>query len=200
MVARSVGRWWPGVALLTLLALLVATGGCHKSPPPFRGTAVEKVIWGRDFTLTSQSGAPFDTRSLHGKIQVVFFGFTQCPDICTPTLTKLAQALQQLGPDARQVQVLFVTVDPQHDTPAVLRKFLAGFDPTFIGLTGTAEQLRAVAGNHMAYVQEATGPGHGITHTGTVFVKDRHGRMRLIIKESASVEDLVHDLRLAVRE
>jgi protein SCO1/2 len=197
----SVVRFHPWlVVVAAMLVLVVMTGGCKKSPPPFRGTAVQDVVWGRDFVLTDQTGKPFDTRSLHGKIQVVFFGFTHCPDICAPTLTKLAQATKQLGPDASQVQVLFVTVDPAHDTPAQLRKFLAGIDPAFVGLTGTAAQVQAVAGSHMSYFHKDAGQGAQIVHTGTVFVKDRHGRMRLILKETASVEDLVHDLQLVSRE
>lgn len=193
-------RQWPVAAAFTVLALFASTEGCKKSPPPFRGTAVQDVVWGGDFALTDQTGKSFDTRSLHGRIQVVFFGFTHCPDICAPTLTKLAQAMKQLGADASQIQVLFVTVDPAHDTPAQLGKFLAGFDPAFIGLTGTAAQVQAVAGSHMSYFHKEAGQGAQIVHTGTVFIKDRQGRMRLMLKESASVEDLVHDLQLVVRE
>lgn len=193
-------RQWPVVAAFAVLALLASIEGCKKSPPPFRGTAVQDVVWGGDFALTDQTGKPFDTRNLHGRIQVVFFGFTHCPDICAPTLTKLAQAMKQLGADAAQIQVLFVTVDPAHDKPAQLRKFLAGIDPGFIGLTGTAAQVRAVAGNHMSYFHQEAGQGGQIVHSGTVFVKDRQGRMRLIIKDSASVEDLVHDLQRVVHE
>lgn len=198
---RPVARFRPWLVIVAaMLALVVTMGGCKKSPPLFRGTAVEKVVWGGDFALTDQTGKPFDTRSLHGKIQVVFFGFTNCPDICTPTLTKLAQAMKQLGPDAGQIQVLFVTVDPEHDTPTQLRKFLAGIDPAFVGLTGTAAQVRAIAGNHMSYFHQQAGQAAQIVHTGTVFVKDRQGRMRVILKDTASVEDLVHDLQLILRE
>lgn len=196
----SAVRPWPIIAALAVLALFAAVEGCKKAPPPFRGTAVQDVVWGGDFALTDQDGKPFDTHSLHGKIQAVFFGFTQCPDICAPTLTKLAQALKQLGTDAGQIQVLFVTVDPEHDTPAQLKKFLGGIDPAFIGLTGKVAQVQAVAGSHMSYIHKEAGPGAQIVHTGTVFIKDRQGRMRLMLKESASVEDVVHDLQLLLRE
>lgn len=186
------------VCTAVLMATVSGLTGCSPQPPPFRGTAVDKVVWGNDFTLTSHTGERFDSHSLRGKAQVVFFGYTHCPDICAPTLAKLAQARQQLGDDAGQIQVLFVTVDPAHDTPAQLKKFLAGFDPTFIGLTGTQQEIRQVAGNHMSYFK-SDDKNKQVTHTGTLYLKDRHGRVRVLVKESAPVEDLAHDLRLLLK-
>jgi protein SCO1/2 len=188
------------VGVIAALALAVVVAACSKSPPPFRGTGLTNVIWGGDFTLTDQNGTPFDTRNLRGRVQVLFFGYTHCPDICAPTLAKLAQARKQLGADADEVRVLFITVDPAHDTAAQLKKFLAGFDPAFIGLTGKPEQLREIAGRHMSYYQAESGRRGQVSHTGTVYVKGRDGRMRVLLKETASVEDLVHDLRLVLKE
>jgi len=182
-----------------LLALTAGVSACSPSPPPFRGTAVDNVVWGRDFVLTAQNGERFDSHSLRGKAQVVFFGYTHCPDICAPTLAKLAQARQQLGEQAANLQVLFITVDPAHDTPAQLKKFLAGFDPSFIGLTGTSQEIRQVAGNHMSYFKTEGKGGNQVTHAGTLYLKDRSGRMRVLVKETVSVEDLVHDLRLLIK-
>lgn len=177
-----------------LLAMSLAA--CHESPPPFRATAIPGVEWGKDFTLTSHRGERFDTATLRGKVQVLFFGFTHCPDICAPTLAKLAQVNKKLGDEGRRVQVLFVTVDPDHDTPAQLAKFLPAFDPAFIGLTGKAGELMAVAREHKVY---AEGTGDTIAHTGNLLVKDGNGKLRLIIPESATVEDIVHDLRLLLK-
>jgi protein SCO1/2 len=197
-VVRS--RWSFRVSFTAgLLAAVSGLYGCNPQPPPFRGTSVDNVVWGRDFTLTAHTGERFDSQSLRGKVQVVFFGYTHCPDICAPTLAKLAQARQQLGDDAVKLQVLFVTVDPTHDTPAQLTKFLAGFDPTFIGLTGTQQEIRQVAGNHMSYFKAEGKNSQQVTHTGTMYLKDRQGRMRVLVKESVSVEDLVHDLRLLIK-
>jgi protein SCO1/2 len=194
---------FPLRARIVVIALLLASvgglTGCNPQPPPFRGTAVDKVVWGRDFTLTAHTGERFDSQSLRGKAQVVFFGYTHCPDICAPTLAKLAQARRELGTEAAQLQVLFVTVDPAHDTPEQLKKFLAGFDPSFIGLTGTQQEIRQVAGNHMSYFQPEGKNGRQVTHTGTLYLKDRHGRVRVLVKESVSVDDLVHDLRLLIK-
>jgi len=185
----------PRSGLLALLALgwLAA---CHESPPPFRSTALPGTDWGQDFTLTSHRGGRFDTASLRGKVQVLFFGFTHCPDICAPTLAKLAQVSKLLGDDGQRVQVLFVTVDPDHDTPKQLAKFLPAFDASFIGLTGKAGELMAVAREHKIYAEGSEGT---IVHSGNLLVKDMQGKLRLVIPESATVEDIVHDLRLLLR-
>jgi len=181
-----------GLAMVWFAGLIA----CSENPPPFRATAVPGVEWGREFTLTSHRGERLDTATLHGKVQVLFFGFTHCPDICAPTLAKLAQVNKVLGEDSKRVQVLFITVDPDHDTPAQLAKFLPAFDPSFIGLTGKAGELMAVAREHKVY---AEGAGESIAHTGNLLVKDTHGKMRLIVAESASVDDIAHDLRLLIR-
>lgn len=186
-----------GSRLLAALLLAGALAGCGDRPPPFRGTALPPVEWGRDFTLTSHTGARLDTAVLRGRVQVLFFGFTHCPDICAPTLVKLAQAKSALGVDAARVQVLFITVDPDHDTPQQLARYVPTFDPTFIGLTGSAGELLAVARDHKVH---AEGEGGTIVHTGAVLVKDTAGRMRLVIPESAAVDDLTHDLRLLLRD
>lgn len=180
-------------ALGAILLAAVLLTGCDRAQPPFRSTALPAVDWGRDFTLTAHTGARLDTATLRGKVVVLFFGFTHCPDICAPTLTRLAQARKALGKDGERVQVLFITVDPDHDNPKQLAAFVPAFDPTFIGLTGSTGELMAVARDHKVYSEAEGGQ---IAHTGNVLVKDATGRMRLVIAESASVEDLVHDLRL----
>jgi protein SCO1/2 len=184
--------------VLAVVILLVLLIGCSKAPPPYLGTMLQDVTWGKDFTLTAHSGERLDTASLRGKVLVLFFGYTHCPDICAPTLVKLAQARKALGDEGARVQVLFVSVDPAHDSPAQLKKFLAGFDPTFIGLTGSLEEVGAVAASHMVYFKE--GRGGQVEHTGMLFMKDARGRMRLLVKESAAVEDMAHDLRLLLKE
>jgi protein SCO1 len=183
--------WAPVVLFAAVLA------GCSDTPPPFKATAVPGVEWGGNFTLTAQDGKRFDTATLNGKLQVLFFGFTHCPDICAPTLTKLTQAMKALGSDSQRVQVLFITVDPEHDTPAQLKKYLAGFDPGFIGLTGTASEAQAVSRDHKIFSQA---DGKNITHTGSLLVKDRRGRLKLVMNESLSAQDMAHDLRLLLAQ
>jgi protein SCO1/2 len=180
------------------LCLACALTACSKQPQPFRSTALEGVKWGKDFELTAHTGQRLRTVDYRGKVLVLFFGYTHCPDICAPALAKLAQLSKALGEDAKRVQVLFISVDPEHDSPAQLKKFLAGFDPAFIGLTGTADELGTVAADHMVFFkQDKTG---GIEHTGMLFVKGTNGRVRLLMKESAPLDDMLHDLRLLLAE
>jgi protein SCO1/2 len=161
------------------------------------------VEWGGDFTLTAHTGKPLNTAGLRGKVVTIFFGYTHCPDICAPTLAKLALVRKQLGADADKVQVLFVTVDPKHDTVAVLAGFVPKFDPTFIGLTGSEAAIGAVARDYKVAFQAnpQAAPGHVlIDHFGGTMVRDGKGKLRLMLKNDAPVEDIAHDLRKLARE
>jgi protein SCO1/2 len=180
------------------LGLAFALTACSSEPPPFRNTTLQGVTWGKDFELTAHTGARVRSADYRGKLLVLFFGYTHCPDICAPTLAKLVQLSKALGEDSRHVQVLFISVDPQHDSPAQLKKYLAGFDPGFIGLTGTAAELGAVAADYKVYFKQAK--AGRVEHTGMLFVKDAKGRMRLLMKESAPLDDMQHDLRLLLAE
>jgi protein SCO1 len=182
---------WRVLMALCFTSVLVA---CSSEPPPFRTTSLQGVTWGKDFELTAHTGERLRSADFRGKVLVLFFGYTHCPDICAPTLAKLVQLSKALGEDAKRVQVLFISVDPQHDSPAQLKQFLAGFDPGFIGLTGTAVELGAVAAEHKVYFKQAR--AGRVEHTGMLIVKDATGRMRLLMKESAPLDDMQHDLRL----
>jgi protein SCO1/2 len=188
------------VLLRAFLALCLAFTliACSSEPPPFRSTALESVKWGKDFELTAHTGQRLRSADYRGRVLVLFFGYTHCPDICAPTLAKLAQLSKALGEDAKRVQVLFISVDPQHDSPAQLKTFVAGFDPAFIGLTGTADELGTVAADHMVFFKQAK--AGRVEHTGMLFVKDTKGRMRLLMKESTPLDDMLHDLRLLLAE
>jgi protein SCO1 len=187
-------------SLYALMAMYMAFAliACSKQPPAFRNTVLEGVKWGKDFELRAHNGQMLRTADYRGKVLVLFFGYTHCPDICAPTLAKLAQLSKALGEDAKGVQVLFISVDPGHDTPEQLKKFLAGFDPSFIGLTGTPEQLAAVGGDHMVFFKQ-TNAGR-VEHSGMLFVKDKQGRMRLMMRESTPLDDMLHDVRLLLAE
>lgn len=179
-----------------LLTLLVAA--CNPGQTAFRGTEIKGVDWGKDFVLTSHLGRPLSTEEFRGKVVILFFGYTHCPDICAPTLAKLASLRRQLGTDAAQVQVLFVTVDPRHDTPEQLVRFVPNFDPSFIGFTGTPEQVASVARDYkVSYTQAAhlSSSLPLINHSGVMLVKDRSGRPRLLFKNEMSIADMEHDIR-----
>ena len=130
-------------SFLSIGFFLAAIGfaGCSPSAPTFKSLDISDVEWGGDFELTVHTGERVRFSDSHGKVLILFFGFTRCPDICPPTLTKLALLKKRLGEDADRVQVLFVTVDPEFDTPKQLAAFVPKFDPSFIGLTGTAYEI-----------------------------------------------------------
>lgn len=186
-------------SLLLAALWLVA---CTASPPAFHGTDLGMVDWGKDVTLTAHTGARVSTAEFRGKVTVLFFGYTHCPDICAPTLTKLAAVRKALGPDAEKVQVLFITVDPKHDTPKQLAAFVPKFDPSFIGLTGTPAEIGAVAAEYkVAYAPTPASMSQQvlIDHSGGMLVKDRTGKLRLLFKNDMPVADMTADLRQLLR-
>lgn len=182
-----------------LCAALLALTACSPSKPAFKGTDISSVEWGGDFTLTAHTGNRVRLSDYRGKVVVLFFGYTHCPDICAPTLTRLAAAMKQLGPDAARVQVLFVSVDPAHDSIAQLAAFVPKFHPDFIGLTGSAQEIGHVAQEYKVAYQLNPKSAAGqtlIDHSGGILVKDTTGKLRLLHRNEARAEDLTHDLRL----
>ena len=179
------------------LALLTACGPSSKDG--FRGSDVRGVEWGGDFSLTAHNGRILNTEKLHGQVQVIFFGYTHCPDICAPTLAKLATVLGRLGPQAKDVQVLFVTVDPRHDTARQLAGFIPKFHPSFIGLTGLPEQIEMVTRDHKVPFGAAK-DGKRVDHYGGLLLKDRRGKLRVLLRNEATVDDIENDLRRLLQE
>ncbi len=162
-----------------LCAMLVLA--CTPEKPAFRGNDLSGVTWGGDHQLIAHTGAPMRLSDAHGKLAVLFFGYTHCPDICAPSLAKLTQVRAQLGTAAAMVQVFVISADPGQDTPAQLRPFLSAFDSTFIGLTGTSAEIEAISRDYKISVTPE--PGQLITHSGGIFVRDRNGRLRLFLNE-----------------
>ncbi len=188
---KSITRWLVASTLIFLTA-------CSPSAPTFKGIDLTGVSWGGDFELIAHTGKRVKASDFHGKVVVLFFGFSRCADICPPTLAKLAEVMKRLGADAEQVQVLFVTVDPKTDTVATLAAFVPKFHSGFIGLTGTEAEIGKVAKDYsVAYaaVPGSTEGGVVFDHFGGLLVKDAQGKLRIFIKNDASVEDIAHDLR-----
>jgi len=153
-------------------------------------------------TLTDQTGRCRTLSDFRGKVVALFFGYTHCPDECPTTLGKLRLALRQLGPEAARVQVLFVTVDPERDTPAVLAAYLSTFDPSFLGLRGSQAELKTLIGQ-MKIVSERSdqeGDGYTLAHSANVFLFDRTGHIRVLEAKAADSAALVADLRQLLRE
>jgi protein SCO1/2 len=187
------------LSILVTLLLAASVAGCNPPAPQFRGTDISAVDWGGDFELTAHTGKRVRLSDYRGKVVVLFFGYTHCPDICAPTLNRLAQLMQRLGPDAAHVQVLFVTVDPKHDTPAQLAGFVPKFYESFIGLTGTEAEIGAVTRDYKVAFQAEPKPGAMqpvIAHFGGMMVKDSSGKLRVMLKNDASIDDIVHDVRV----
>ncbi len=188
-------------AFLPLLIIALAAA-CTPPAPVFKANDISTVPWGGDFELSAHSGGRMKSSDLQGKVVVIFFGFTHCPDICSPTLMRLAGVIRQLDESAKDLQVLFVTVDPEHDTPEQLAGFVPKFHPSFIGLTGSVQEIEAVKREFKVAADRRQGGGaqSTIDHTGGVFIKDRRGKLRLYVRQGTTVEDMLHDVRLLLAE
>lgn len=187
------------------LSLLLATAaaGCMDSKPAFKAVDITGAEYARDFPLPDTTGRMRSVKEFQGKAVVVFFGFTQCPDVCPTTLTELSTARQLLGADGARVQGIFVTVDPERDTPQVLQAYLANFGPDYVGLRGTPEQLAAVAKDFKIYYKKVEGktPGsYTMDHSAASYVYDPQGRLRLYTRYGSGAQALADDLRLLLKQ
>lgn len=149
------------------------------------------------FNLRSHQGSPVSSEEVTAELTALFFGYTSCPDVCPLTLAHLARALEEMGEDAGRVQVYFVTVDPERDTPDRLGQYLASFHSSFVGLTGSEEEIRAVAdGFGVFFARTGSGPDYTVDHTARTFVMDRSGGIRLSFPVTATPEEMARDLAL----
>ncbi len=163
--------------------------------PSFRSSVIQPAAPAADIQLTNVNGQPFALADQRGKVVLVFFGYTNCPDECPLTLAHLKQALANLGPGASDVEVVLVTTDPVRDTPDILRAYLDKFNPAFIGLTGSAEALAKVYTNYGVMVEAG-----GETHSTFVYVIDRKGDLRLTFNPDSDPADVASDLSLLLKE
>ncbi|WP_244669446.1 SCO family protein [Xanthomonas sp. A1809] len=187
---------WPAMARHLGLALLALGLLCACSPPPPHGADLSAAGRGVSFFLRDTAGQPRPSQSFRGKVLVLFFGFTRCPDICPTTLVRATQIKRQLGQDAREVEFAFATLDPQRDTPQMLRTYVQAFDPGFIGLTGTEGEVKAAAAQlHVVYAKVPIGNTYTIDHSTRSYVFDRQGRLRVGLAHEQSVQDCVADIR-----
>ena len=181
-------------ALLTVLAL----SACSPDGPKFKASDVTGASFGHDFALTDPAGKTRTLADFRGKAVVVFFGYTQCPDVCPTTMSTLAEAMKLLGPDADRVQVVFITIDPERDTPALLAEYVPAFDKRFIGLSGDAAATERVAKEFKVIYQKQPGPTpstYTMDHSAGVFMFDPAGRLRLYAGHAQTPDLYAHDLR-----
>ncbi|MGQ9723790.1 MAG: SCO family protein [Tepidimonas sp.] len=176
--------------------------GCQRQPSTaFKGIDVTGAPYGKKLALTDQNGQRRTLEDFRGKVVMLYFGFVQCPDVCPTALARAVEVMQRLGPDADRVQLIFVTVDPERDTPALLREYLAAFDPRFIGLTGTSEEIAAAAKEFKVYYAKVpTGSSYTMDHSAQTYLIDPQGRLRVVLKHEQTAEDYAHDVALLLRE
>lgn len=186
-----------------LLAGCDQLGFGNTAKPAFKGVDLTGAEYARQLNLSDQDGQPRTLGDFKGKVLVVFFGFTQCPDVCPTTMAELAQVKKALGPDGDRVQGIFVTVDPERDTAPLLKAYLASFDPSFVALRGSEEQTKAVAKEFKIYYAKVPGKTEGsytMDHTAASFLFDAQGRVRVFSRYGSGAQALTDDLKLLLAE
>jgi len=192
-------------------ASALALSGCDKlnklingSPKvSFKGVDVTGTGYGQQFVLPDLAGRPRRISDFSGKVLVVFFGYTQCPDVCPTTLAELAQVKKALGADGERIQGIFVSVDPERDQPAMLKAYVTGFDPSFIALRGNAEQTAAAAKDFKVFFAKVPGQAEGsytIDHTAGSYLFDAKGQLRVFTRYGAEPDALTADLKQLLSE
>ncbi|MBK9941889.1 MAG: SCO family protein [Kouleothrix sp.] len=195
---------WPARTWLLGLAAVIAglalvLAGRFARPYTFHGSLIESPAPAPDFTLNDQHGQPFRLSDQAGKVVLLYFGYTACPDVCPTTLAEFKLARARLGPLADQARFVFVTIDPRRDTAALLRTYLADFDASFVGLTGTPRELQPAWHAYGVYVDARPGL-ETIDHTNRVYVIDTRGRLRLTYSLDTNASALADDVRELIGE
>lgn len=182
-----------------LLAFSLLFAGCSEKPPAFKSTDISGVDWGKGFTLTDHHGQQRTLADFRGKAVVLFFGFTQCPDVCPTTLSSMREVLKQLGPEGERLQVLFVTLDPARDTVELLAQYVPQFHPSFIGLRGDDAVIAALARDFKVFYAKQPGKTpdtYSIDHSTGSFAFDPQGRIRLLLRHGEDPANVAADLKL----
>jgi protein SCO1/2 len=176
----------------------MALAACSPQLARFEGVDITGANYAQDFALTDHTGTRRTLADYRGKLVVVFFGFVQCPDVCPTTLAKLAEVKKLLGKDGDRMQAVFITVDPERDTQEVIAQFVPAFDPSFVGLRGTAEEISRTAQQFKVFYQKVAGKtptSYTMDHTAGSYVFDPQGRIRLFLKHEQGAESVAADLR-----
>lgn len=200
---RVIALAFTAAAWLGLGALLTACEPRLGAPktPAFSGIDITGAAYGHQLALTDMTGLPRTLADYRGKVVMLYFGFVQCPDVCPTALSRASEVMQHLGADAAQVQLLFVTVDPERDTPALLREYMAAFDPAFVALTGDAAAIQAAASAFRVYFKKIpTGSSYTMDHTALTYLLDRNGLIRVALRHEQTAADYTADIRKLLAE
>ena len=182
---------------------LLGLAGCTQAPATFNAVDMTGADYAKNFSLADADGQVRKLEDFKGKVVVLFFGYAQCPDVCPTTMTEMAQVKELLGKDGDKLQVLFVTVDPARDTPTVMKAYMAAFDPGFIALIPTPEQLVALAKDFKAYFKKVDGStptSYSMDHSAAQYIYDPQGRLRLYARYGTGVAPMVADIQALLKQ
>ena len=176
---------------------------CAEAKPEFKSVDITGADYAKNFQLTDHNGQPRSLKDFQGKVVALFFGYTQCPDVCPTTLAELAEVKKALGADGAKLQAVFVTVDPERDTPEVLKAYMANFDPDFVALRGSPEQLAAMAKDFKVYYKKVDGKtptSYTMDHSAGSYVYDTAGRLRVYNRYGSGTQALAADVKTLLAE
>jgi protein SCO1/2 len=183
-------------------AALSMLAACGQDKPAFKGVDITGADYAKGWELPDQHGQVRTLKDFAGKVVVVFFGYTQCPDVCPTSMQELAQVKQLLGPDGDKLQGVFITIDPERDTAELLKAYMANFDPTFIALRATPEQLAAVAKDFKIYYKKVEGKSatsYTMDHSAGSYTFDTQGRVRLYNRYGSGAPALAQDVKILLK-
>lgn len=197
---RTAAQWLAGALAVTLTTGVLTA--CSPDKLQFKSIDLTGADYAQGFSLVDHNGQLRTLKDFAGKIVVVFFGYTQCPDVCPTTLAEMAQIKQLLGPDGDKLQAIFITLDPERDSPEMLKAYVGNFDPTFLALRPSMDQLPEVAKDFKVYYKKVDGktPGSYIMdHSAGSYIFDVKGRIRLYSRYGGGAEALASDIRLLLK-
>ncbi len=182
---------------LFVFMAVVLLSACEPAQTKFMGSDITGTNLGQDWSMPDTSAVMRDAKSFPKQVQLVFFGFTQCPDICPTALSEVNEAMRLLGSQAKDVQVLMVTVDPERDSPVVLSNYMAAFNPDFKGLVGSPEQLKKTASSFKAFYAKSPLPNgnYSMDHSTSFYLLDQNGKARVLISNQAGANAIAHDVK-----
>ena len=186
-----------------LISATALFSACAEKKAEFKGVDITGAEYARDLPLTDHNGQPRHLKDFAGKVVVVFFGFTQCPDVCPTSMQELAEVKRTLGADGERLQGIFVTVDPERDTAEVLKAYMENFDPTFLALRGNAQELAAVAKDFKIYYKKVDGKtptSYTMDHSAGSYVYDTAGRLRVYHRYGSGAAALAADVTTLLKE